>query len=235
MPWEIFEQAATRYESWYEAAHGRRIDRAERALLARLFEWLPGTERVLEIGCGTGHFTHWLTTRGYAAFGLDRSPAMLRAARSVAPQVPRVAGDAHRLPFRDGAVDVAMLVTTLEFLERPTVALQESARVAERGLVLVVLNRWSLGALSRRYGPQSRGALRSSAQHYSRVRLRDVIRRSTGERARAMHWRSTLLPRPLDRIQIALPVGDVIGVAVELAASRVGSGDARTSGERRTS
>jgi SAM-dependent methyltransferase len=220
LPWEIFEEAAARYEPWYATSRGRRTDRAERALLAWLLGWFPGTRRVLEIGCGTGHFTQWLAGRGCAAIGLDRSPAMLREARTLARGTPLVLADAHRLPFRDGAVDVSALVTTLEFLEQPTRALEESVRVAERGLVLVVLNRCSLGALSRRWGPQSRGSLLASARDLSRERLRGALEKAAGERLLGMHWRSTLLPRPLDRLLVPLPVGDVLGVAVELTATR---------------
>jgi SAM-dependent methyltransferase len=224
MPWELPEPAAARYESWYATPRGQRADRAERALLARLLGWFPRAQRVLESGCGTGHFTQWLASRGYAAVGLDRSPAMLREARRLAPGVPLVLADAHRLPLRDGAVDVSALVTTLEFLEQPTKALEESARVAGRGLVLLVLNRWSLGALSRRCGPQSRGSLLAGARDFSRALLRDALGRSAGERVLAIHWYSTLLPRPLDRIRPPLPFGDVLGVAVELAPSGRGGG-----------
>lgn len=150
---------------------------------------------------------------------------MLREARTLAPGVPLVLADADRLPFRDGSVDVAALVTTLEFLEKPMSALEESARVAERGLVLVVLNRWSIGAFSRRFSPPSRRSLLGRARDFSRGRLRDALERSAGKRVLAMHWRSTLLPRPLDRILAPLPLGDVLGVAVELTTARTRAGD----------
>ena len=171
---------------------------------------------MLEIGCGTGHFTRWLAARGCAAIGLDRSPAMLREARTLVGGTPLVLADAQRLPLRDGAVDVSALVTTLEFLERPERALKESVRVSKRGLVLVVLNRWSLGAFSRRWGPKSRGPLLACARDLSHSRLRDALERAAGERLLGMRQRSTLLPRPLDRILVPLPFGDVLGVAVEL-------------------
>jgi SAM-dependent methyltransferase len=151
------------------------------------------------------------------AIGLDRSPAMLREARALADGSPLVLADAHRLPLRDGVVDVAVLVTTLEFLERPELALQESVRVAERGLGLVVLNRCSLGALSRRWGPQSHGSLLAGARDCSRASLRRDLEKAAGGRLRGMHWRSALFPRPLDRFPIRVPLGDVLGVAVELA------------------
>ena len=182
MAWEIFEAAAERYEGWYASARGRRADRAERALLTWLLAWVAGDLRVVEIGCGTGHFTRWLAARGCVAIGLDRSPAMLREARRSVGGGPLVLGDAERLPLRDRAVDVSALVTTLEFLEHPEQALRESVRVAERGLVLVVLNRCSLGALSRRWGPQSHGSLLARARDVTRARLQRDLERAAGPR-----------------------------------------------------
>ena len=216
MPWKDFERAATGYESWYASARGRRVDSSERALLSWLVGWFPGTRRVLEIGCGTGHFTHSLAAGGALAFGLDRSPAMLGEARMGASGSPLILADAHRLPLRDQSVDIAAFVTTLEFLESPRQALLESIRVAERGLVLVVLNRCSVGALSRRCGPQSRGSLLAEARDVSRNRLQQDLEEAAGDRLLRLHWRSTLLPRPFDRLITPLPFGDALGVAVEL-------------------
>lgn len=226
MTWEIFENGAGRYEDWYATARGRRVDRAERALLAWLFGWFPDRRRVLEIGCGTGHFVDGLAERGSLAIGLDRSLSMLREARRCRRGSPFVLADAHGLPLRDQAVDVAVLITTLEFVESPALALRESVRVAERGLVLVVLNRWSLGGASRRWGPEAGGALLGRARDLSLSALRRTIEGAAGGRLRGLHWRSSLFPRPLDRVVAPVPLGDVIGVAVELerAAADTGGG-----------
>lgn len=214
--WEIFEGAATRYEAWYATRRGSRVERSERALLAWLLRRFPRRCRVLEIGCGTGHFTHWLAALGFVAIGLDRSPAMVREARGRLDPSRLVLGDAHRLPLRDRAVDLVLLVTTLEFLESPRLSVGECFRVAERGLVLVVLNRWSVGALSRRWGTQSRGDLLGHARDLSLPGLRDLLTEAAGDRLRSLDWRSALLPRPFDRRITRLPLGDVIGVAAEL-------------------
>jgi SAM-dependent methyltransferase len=216
VPWQAFEREASRYEGWYTSPRGRRADLAERSLLAWLLAWFPGPQRVLEVGCGTGHFTRWLTARGLRAVGLDRSPAMLREAGRAPSGSPLLLADAERLPLRDGAVDLVLLVTTLEFLESPRLALEESVRVAQRGLVVVGLNRWSLGALSRRWGPRSRSALLAGARDLSLPGLRRQLREAAGERLQALHWRSVLLPRPCHRLLVPLPCGDVIGLAAEL-------------------
>lgn len=214
--WEIFESAASRYEDWYATARGRRVDRAERALLAWLLAWFPEPDRVLEIGCGTGHFESCLAEHAALAIGLDRSSAMLRQARRLRVREPLVLADAHRLPLRERAVDIAALITTLEFLESPTLALQEAVRVAERGIVLVVLNRWSPGGASRRWGRQSGGALLGRARDLSLRELRRDIEGAAQDRLGGLHWRSSLFPRPFDRLVAPMPLGDVVGVAVEL-------------------
>jgi SAM-dependent methyltransferase len=220
VPWEIFEREASRYEGWYATSRGRRTDQAERSLLAWLLRWFPAARRVLEVGSGTGHFTQWLSARGPLAIGLDRSPAMLREAGRSQIGSPLLLADAHRLPLRDGAVDLVLLVTTLEFLDSPRLALRESIRVADRGLALVVLNRWSLGALSRRWGPRSRGALLAGARDLSLPRLQQELRSAAGGRLRSLHWRSALLPRPFHRLVAPVPFGDVLGVAVELTSQQ---------------
>jgi trans-aconitate 2-methyltransferase len=74
----------------------------------RVLERLPlaGTERVLDLGCGTGHLTkeiHGRLPRGYLV-GVDRSEAMVEAAaswlREHAPGVAIVQADGAALPFR---------------------------------------------------------------------------------------------------------------------------------------
>src|SRR5262249_39539654 len=146
---------------------------------------------------GTGHFTAWLATKGWFVVGLDRAPAMVAEAHHQFPALPLMLGDAHHLPCRRGAVDLVVFVTTLEFLERPDVALAEAAQVARQGIVFVVLNRWSLGGLSRRWGPQARRPLLGQGQDYSVVALRAMVRQATGERLCGMHWTSTLFPSGL--------------------------------------
>jgi ubiquinone/menaquinone biosynthesis C-methylase UbiE len=182
MPWAIFEQAASQYEVWYATPPGRRADQAERALLQWLLEGLPGAHHVLEVGCGTGHFTAWLATQGVQALGLERTPAMLAEMARRFPHIPAVLGDAHQLPFRAGAVDVMVFVTALEFLEEPERALAETVRVARQGVVVLALNRWSLGGLSRRWGAQAKRPLLGQARDYASRELRTMVRHAAGPR-----------------------------------------------------
>jgi SAM-dependent methyltransferase len=215
--WAIFERAAGRYEAWYATARGRRVDEAERALLGWLLASFTGARSALDVGCGTGHFAAWLRRRSVDVIGLDRSPAMLAELRRRLAGIPAVVGDAGCLPVRSGAVDVALLVTALEFVERPDAALSEAVRVARQGLALVVLNRWSLGGLSRRIGPQARRPILGSARDASLVALRRAVQAAAGERLRSLRWASSLFPDGFWAARWPVPLGDVIGMAVVLS------------------
>jgi len=112
--------------------------------------------------------------------GLDRASAMLAKAGRRHPGLPLVQGDAHDLPIRTRAVDLSLLVITLEFLERPELALPEAVRVANQGVLVLALNRWSLGGFSRRWGADARGALLGRARDLSLPLLRASCRPRRG-------------------------------------------------------
>ena len=216
VPWELFEREASRYEAWYAGSRGRRVDQAERELLKWLLGCFPDARSVLEVGCGTGHFAAWLVERAMRVVGLDRAPAMLGEMRRHSPKIPAILGDAHSLPFCDGAVDLVMFVTTLEFLEDHAKALAEAVRVARQGIILVVLNRWSVGGFSRRWGPQACQPLLGRARDYSVWTLRAAVEKAAGERMERIRWASTLFPARLWRFRGRLPFGEVIGMAAAL-------------------
>jgi ubiquinone/menaquinone biosynthesis C-methylase UbiE len=217
MAWAIFERAASQYEVWYGTTAGRRADQAECALLTWLLEGFPGAQRVLEVGCGTGHFTAWLASQGLQAVGLERAPAMLAEMGRRFPEVPAILGDAHQLPLRAGAVDVVVFVTTLEFLDEPARALAEAVRVARQGVVVLTLNRCSLGGLSRRWGAQAQRALLGQARDYSIKELRTMVRHAAGPRLQRVRWASTLFPDGLWRWRARLPVGDMLGLSAVIS------------------
>ena len=211
------EDVAAHYEAWYETPEGRRADELEKAVLAHLLQAFVQPGSVLEIGCGTAHFARWLNDQGLAVVGLDLSAAMLAQARAL-DGVPLMQGNAVRLPFVDGAFDLATLVTTLEFLERPQEALVEALRVTRRGVVLGVLNRWSLLGLQRRLAGLFRPTVYDAARFYGVGELKRLATEGctwsiAGERARIV-WRSTLFPRCWPWPQARLPWGGFIGMVL---------------------
>jgi ubiquinone/menaquinone biosynthesis C-methylase UbiE len=197
------------YEAWYETS-GRRADRLEKALLRRLLAGFSRACTLLEVGCGTGHFTRWFGEQGLQAMGLDLSPPMLaEAVRLGGP--PCVLGDALALPFLDGAFDLVALITTLEFVTDPVQVLAEATRVARHGLILGVLNRQSLLAWRRE---RSGEALWQMARFFTPTELIRLVQQAAAGTRVKIVWRTTLWPGWLG--ELPLPWGGFIGMAVSM-------------------
>lgn len=133
------------YEAWHDTPRGRWIGGAEHALLESLLQPDAGA-CLLDIGCGTGHFTRLFAgqIRG-RAIGLDPDADSLSYARKHATNEEQyVAGRAESLPFSDQSFDYTIAVTSLCFVSDQERALRELVRVTRRRFVLGLLNRRSL-------------------------------------------------------------------------------------------
>ncbi|WP_396613261.1 class I SAM-dependent methyltransferase [Haloferax sp. S1W] len=91
---------------------------------------LDGRTRILDVGCGTGEFTHVLAESSDAqVVGVDADTDLLSVAAEC-PGIEVVAGDATQLPFADGSFDLVVCQALLVNLPDPTAALAEFARVS---------------------------------------------------------------------------------------------------------
>jgi ubiquinone/menaquinone biosynthesis C-methylase UbiE len=200
---------AERYEAWYETT-GRRADRLEKSLFQRLLAEFPLAKTILEVGCGTGHFTRWLGEQGLCPVGLDLSLSMLEEARRLRSPV-YLQGDALMLPFCSASFDLVILITTLEFLSDPVRALDEAMRVAQQGLLLGVLNAQS--RLGRQYKREA-GPIWGAARFYTPDSLKRMIQEVVGEKPKVV-WRTTLWQHWPGALRF--PWGGFIGIAVKLS------------------
>jgi trans-aconitate methyltransferase len=66
--------------------------------LVELLAPAPG-ERILDLGCGTGHLTAQIAARGAVATGLDASLSMIAQARQNYPKLKFALGDAREVRF----------------------------------------------------------------------------------------------------------------------------------------
>jgi demethylmenaquinone methyltransferase/2-methoxy-6-polyprenyl-1,4-benzoquinol methylase len=111
-------------------------DRSWRAATRRALDPRPG-EIVLDLAAGTGVSTAELARSGAYPVGVDISLGMLQTGRR-ARKVNLLAGDALRLPFRDGAFDAVTISFGLRNVQDTRAALRELARVTRPGGRLVV-------------------------------------------------------------------------------------------------
>ena len=168
---------AKRYDKWYESPEGRQADKLEKDLFLKVVNPKKG-ETLLDIGCGTGHFSFWFHDLGLKVTGIDISLNMLGVAvdRLKHEEIKLVRGDAHTLPFQDKSFDLTVMITTLEFLHQPAKAVEEAFRVAKSKVFLGVLSRWSILSLRRRLKTLFRRSIYQKAKFYSIRELRRLTR-----------------------------------------------------------
>jgi ubiquinone/menaquinone biosynthesis C-methylase UbiE len=112
---------------------------------------LSSGDRVLDVGCGPGNFTHQFArvSGDGLVVGLDASRTMLaQAARQPAgDNVAYLRGDACALPFRDASFDAVCCFAALYLIEEPARALDEIARVLAPGGRVALLASCNRGLL----------------------------------------------------------------------------------------
>src|SRR4051812_15542436 len=77
----------------------------------------PG-DRILDLGCGTGHLTAQIAAAGAEVVGLDSSSAMVEQARAAYPQLEFVVGDAADFHFPQ-LFDAVFSNAALHWVKRP--------------------------------------------------------------------------------------------------------------------
>jgi len=141
----MFDAIAGRYDLLNDVLSAGQV-RLWRRVVARIAGARPG-ERVLDLAAGTGTSSLTFTATGADCVACDFSLGMLRAGKSRIGAGPRgtgpgrlgfVAGDALRLPFRDGAFDAVTISFGLRNVADPAAALAEMRRVTRPAGRLVV-------------------------------------------------------------------------------------------------
>ena len=158
-------------------------------------------DRVLDVGCGTGRHTHGM----YAALpchvvGLDRDFTNVSTTLQgfYDYPVPRpvgqkshftlMAGNAYRLPFKDGCFDTVVCSEVLEHLDDYTRALREIHRVLKpNGTLMVSVPRfwpeWICWQLSKEYQNTPGGHVRI----FRTRQLKNAVKQQ-GFHFRCRHW-----------------------------------------------
>jgi 2-polyprenyl-6-hydroxyphenyl methylase/3-demethylubiquinone-9 3-methyltransferase len=126
----------------------------------------PGSPRVLDVGCGEGHFAAALARAGAQVVAIDVAAEPLRRARARHPQLDlRLVEPEAPLPLEDSSFDVVWAGETIEHVADTARWLSELRRVLRSGGLLLLstpnhgpLTRLSLvsrGAFETHFDPRS--------------------------------------------------------------------------------
>ncbi|MFW6289430.1 MAG: class I SAM-dependent methyltransferase [Mariniphaga sp.] len=136
----VFQQqsVAAEYDNFYLSETGQSIDSIEKELIMPYLKHLP-KDKMLELGCGTGHWSEFFSRAGFHVTAVDASDAMLEIAKK--KEIKNVVfqkADAGSLPFPDRYFHSVASITMLEFVEDINRVMNEIDRVLIPGGTLVV-------------------------------------------------------------------------------------------------
>jgi ubiquinone/menaquinone biosynthesis C-methylase UbiE len=115
------------------------VEATTRETLARIE--IGPTDRVLDVGCGTGELLSRVAARFPAAklSGLDPVPEMLEVAKAkLHPGVELRQGWANELPWPDASFDIVVSCNMFHYITHPVQAVREMTRVLRPGGRLVI-------------------------------------------------------------------------------------------------
>jgi len=218
------KKMALQYDSWYQSAAGRHLQRMESDLILDLLRPAYG-QSLLDVGCGTGNHLLLFRQMGLEVTGVDPSEAMLGVAREKLGHLADLRlATAEDLPFDDNSFDVVTLITSLEFSPRPFLALAEAFRVARATVFIGALNSLSANGIHRKLEAVFRDTVYRRARFYSVWELGYMVRRILG--LCKVEWGSAVFfPLPLhgwDRFfcrwipRRRNPFGAFLGMRVEI-------------------
>jgi len=169
-----FGPLAREYDRWYDTPAGQAHDRVQKDDVRRFLHPASAGQTLLDVGCGTGHWSAFFKDMDYRVTGVDVAPKMIEVGQTAVPGCAFQVADACELPFGDGSFDVVASMATLEFLPDPAAAIREMLRCAkEHGRLLIgTLNR--LARLNQHRVSKGKQPY-SSAQLLSPTELRSLL------------------------------------------------------------
>ncbi len=111
--------------------------------------------KVLEVGCGTGHFSIELARAGASVVAVDIGSETIRRVKDRAKEkginLSAIVEDAQQASFADNTFDLILCRNVIEHVEQPGQLMNEMARILKPGgsIQLTAPNRYSISQLFR--------------------------------------------------------------------------------------
>jgi len=137
---EMFAKISPRYDALNHLLSANIDKRWRRRVVNAVKPLLPEDGRVLDVGCGTGDLSLELFDNTAAQVtGIDFCAPMLKLAKTKAPRVQFIEGDALRLPFAETSFDGLTIGFALRNLASVERGLSELLRVLKPNGIVAIL------------------------------------------------------------------------------------------------
>lgn len=138
------------HADWWQSTFANGADpEYENEIMPLVARMLGSAKQVVDIGCGEGQVSRYLTAHGDVerVIGIDPSMSQLANAIKMLPDeltqnmVTYICGRAEQIPLATSSVDAAVCCLVIEHTEDPDAVLAEAARViSPGGRFLIVIN-----------------------------------------------------------------------------------------------
>lgn len=139
-----FSSLAKKYDQWYKTPLGNKYDGEEKAAVLEFIPPAKPGDRLLEVGCGTGHWSGFFSSLGYEVAGVDISQSMIRNARKKdLEKTSFIVSNASSLPFEKASFNIVTAMATLEFISNTGSAVAEMLRCtkSDGSVIIGTLNK----------------------------------------------------------------------------------------------
>ncbi|MEI7541836.1 MAG: class I SAM-dependent methyltransferase [bacterium] len=166
------------YERWFLSPAGMYTDDKEKELLINSIRF-KRSERVLEIGCGTGRNLEYLCDLGLEAVGVEPVEELIKKARqkSTIKNEQLIRCPYEKLPLGNGSFDNVIFMNTFGFAFDKKAALKEAFRVAAKKVAIGFLNK---NSLSKIFKVRERRAVYNDSAPLSGTEITTIIKEALG-------------------------------------------------------
>jgi len=171
-----FDVVADKYDKWYETAEGTMYDHLEKKVISRFLRQNIQGRKLLEVGCGTGHWSKFFSDCGFEVTGVDISEPMIKTAKSKdIPDALFQVADGHSLPFADSSFDITAAITTLEFVHDAELVLREMVRCTRKPSGQLLIGVLNAAARLNRIRQQNPESLYAKARLFSGGQIKKLL------------------------------------------------------------
>jgi len=123
----------------------------------RLYRWIADlinvmlSNRLLDVGCGTGCLLYEASKKNVTIFGMDISHEALSKAKNRLPFIKACVADGEKIPFKDSSFDNVISLGSIEHFLSPESGIMEIRRVLRNNghAILLLPNSFYLGDIFR--------------------------------------------------------------------------------------
>lgn len=109
-------------------------------LLPYFIQYLPRNGKILESGCGFGHWVVYLKRLGYQMAGLEIVPDCVETCKKFFPETEMKVGDVRKIPYPDNSFAGYISIGVFEhMIEGPETTILEMYRVLKSGGISIII------------------------------------------------------------------------------------------------